>query len=659
MANRRVRFLSMCGFAIAAATQAPLVAQAPPSAGVAADPKAADLPPLIPTEAFASRGLLNSLDMSPDGRRIAATSFHKGDTIVVLLDGNTREVVANYAMPKKFAFEWMQWAGPDKLLVSIAQPGEFFGGDVRYTRLILMDLATGKTSYIGRKEPVVTGDDVIFIAPDGGYALVSMQRTIEEYPSVWRFELRDGGKASVVERPREGVWNWTADSSGQVRIGTGWRGGRHDVYSRSAAGGDLKRVERLKEEDVERRAWEVVRIEPGSDRAYVFYETGKGRDGFGVMDFAKRGDIEPVHASDSYDVTAVSFGPDGKPLGVRYTDDREQVAWLTPEDRARQAQLSRALQQPDVQVLSRAHDGSRMLVWAGSEADPGALYVYSPAEKRLDQFAEYRPKIDFRQLAPSRAVTYTARDGTPIRAYLTLPRGREAAKLPLIVMPHGGPYGIRDSLTYDDWVQLLANRGYAVLQPNYRGSGGYGDAFEKLGDGQIGRKMQDDLDDGMDWAVKEGFADPARVCMVGGSYGGYAALWAVLRNPERYRCAASWAGVTDWDSILRYDRKFFSPRGGRKWRERVEGTGGFDLDTVSPYRLAPTLTRPVLIAQGTEDTVVPPFQYHRFRKAAAAAKVKPVELLLEGEGHSFTQPANEKAWYDALLAFLAKHNPAE
>jgi dipeptidyl aminopeptidase/acylaminoacyl peptidase len=300
-----------------------------------------------------------------------------------------------------------------------------------------------------------------------------------------------------------------------------------------------------------------------------------------------------------------------------------------------------------------------MLVWAGSEADPGALYVYHPAEKRMDQLSEQRPLIDFRHLATSRAVTYTARDGTAIRAYLTLPRGRGETGLPLIVMPHGGPYGIRDSQSYDDWVQLLANRGYAVLQPNYRGSGGYGEAFEKLGDGQIGRKMQDDLDDGMDWAVVQGIADKARVCVVGGSYGGYAALWAVLRNPERYRCAASWAGVTDWDSILRYDRKFFTARGGRKWRARIEGAGGFDLDTVSPYRLAHTLTRPVLIAQGTEDTVVPPFQYHRFRKAAAAAKVKPVELLLEGEGHSFRRPENEEKWYNALTAFLAQHNAAD
>jgi hypothetical protein len=329
-------------------------------------------PPIISTKAFASRGLLIAPDLSPDGRRIAATALRNGEKIIVLIDTESRKVTGNYGLPKKYELEWVQWAGPDNLLVSMAQPGQFNGQDVRYTRLILLNLTSAAATYIGRKEPVVTGDDVIFIAPDGEYALVSMQRTTTEYPSVWRFELREGGKASIVERPREGVWNWSADSSGQVRIGTGWRLGRQDIYYRSAAGGDLKRIERLKAEAVEQRGWEVARIEAGSDRAYVFYETAAGRDGFGVMDFARRGEIEPVYQSDKHDVGAVAFDPDGRPRGVHYTEDRGHTAWLTDADRDKQARLSRALKQPEVHVVSRARDDSRMLVWAGSEADPGA-----------------------------------------------------------------------------------------------------------------------------------------------------------------------------------------------------------------------------------------------------------------------------------------------
>ncbi|WP_228243581.1 S9 family peptidase [Porphyrobacter sp. GA68] len=657
--NRRVGLRLLLTATALAVVAAPAHASDPVQQDVAGAAPVQERPPLIATQAFAARGMLLDPQMSPDGRRIVSRMVRANKEIVVVIDSATRAATNTFGLPDKTELAWVRWAGPDKLLISVAQPSAQLAEGVRYTRVILLDLVSGAHVPIARKEPVVIGDDVIFVDPAGEYALISMQRTIYEYPAVWRFELREKGAAAIVEKPREGVWDWFADESGQVRIGQGWSSGRFSIYYRSAAGGELKRVERLKEADLEQRDWWVARLEPGSDVAHVYYETPAGRLGLGRMDFAQRGAIEPIYASPDHDVDDVLFTSDGRLRAVAFTDDRSRVHWTGEDDRRLQAQLQTALRQSDVFISSRARDNSRMLVWAGNEADPGAFYVYSPAERKLDQLSEQRPTVDFRQLAPGKAVTYTARDGTPIRAYLTLPRGRAATGLPLIIMPHGGPYGVRDSLRYDDWVQLLANRGYAVLQPNYRGSGGHGVAFEKLGDGQIGRGMQDDLDDAMDWAVAEGIADQARVCMVGGSYGGYAALWAVIRNPERYRCAASWAGVTDWDSMLRYDRKFFSPRGNRKWRQRIEGEGGFDLDAVSPYRLAHTLQRPVLLGQGTADTIVPPFQYHRFRKAAAAAKVKPVELLLEDEGHSFINPKNEQAWYDALTTFLARHNPAD
>ena len=279
----------------------------------------------------------------------------------------------------------------------------------------------------------------------------------------------------------------------------------------------------------------------------------------------------------------------------------------------------------------------------------------------LSEFARLRPEIDPTMLAPVRPVEYTARDGTKIHAYLTLPRGREAKGLPLVVLPHGGPYEVRDTLSYDDEVQLLANRGYAVLQPNFRGSGGYGESFSDLGKGEIGRRMQDDLDDAVDWAAKEGLADPARVCLVGASYGGYAALWGAIRNPDRYRCAASFAGVTEWDKQLAYDADFFSAKGRREWRERVRGADRkFDLDSVSPARQAAQLRRPVLLVHGKKDTNVPFSQFEAMRNAINRAHVENAEfIVLADSGHGFDTVADEQAWYDALLAFLAKHNPAD
>jgi dipeptidyl aminopeptidase/acylaminoacyl peptidase len=262
-------------------------------------------------------------------------------------------------------------------------------------------------------------------------------------------------------------------------------------------------------------------------------------------------------------------------------------------------------------------------------------------------------------LAAVKPVTDTARDGALIHAYLTLPKGREPKNLPLIIMPHGGPYGVRDKLDYNDEVQFLANRGYAVLQPNYRGSGGYGDAFEKLGDGQIGRTMQDDLDDAEDWAVKQGIADRNRVCIDGASYGGYAALWGVERNPERYRCAASFAGVTDFNKMLKYDADFFTRSGRKKWNTRVRGDETFDMDSVSPAKQVAKLTRPVLIAHGKRDSRVPFSQFKEMRNALEDAHFAQVDyLVFDKEGHGFDTAEDEQKWYDALDAFLKKYNPA-
>ncbi len=617
-------------------------------------------PPLIPTSAFAGRNFLAGAQLSPGGDKIATRVTVNGMLGLVVLDASTRKPISSSAIGDKIELEWFQWAGNDKLLFSVSQPGFFEDEEVRYTRLFVRDLTTNTNTYIGRRQPIVDGDDVIYVADDGAYALVSMQRTIYDYPAVLKFELREGGEMREVQSPRDGVWDWYADSDGVVRIGSGWFNNRLRIYYRSNGERDLDLVGKYREGDNASRSWTVSYVKAGSDIGYVIEENETGRLALRSYDFLNRTTLETIYENPDWDVEEAQIGRDGNPSSVWFTDDRGQIVWLTPEGKRTQRALEQALQEEVVRITSASRDKSKMLVWAGGASDPGALYMFSPKEGRLDQIAEMRNSVPYQDLASPKAFTYEARDGVKIRAYLTLPRGREAKNLPLIILPHGGPFGIRDELRYDDEVQLLANRGYAVLQPNYRGSGGYGDAFGKLGRGQIGRKMQDDLDDAMDWAVAEGIADKNRVCVVGGSYGGYAALWAVTRNPERYRCAASWAGVTDWRSQLGYDRNYLSSSVNRFWRDEVMGEGDkADLDTVSPVRSGASLNRPVLLAHGDEDSRVPFSQFKRMRDATRKAPMPPELLVIEGEGHSFSSAENEQKWYDALEAFLAKHNPAD
>jgi dipeptidyl aminopeptidase/acylaminoacyl peptidase len=268
------------------------------------------------------------------------------------------------------------------------------------------------------------------------------------------------------------------------------------------------------------------------------------------------------------------------------------------------------------------------------------------------------PRIDPALMSPVKPIRFNARDGLQLRGYLTLPKGREARNLPLVLMPHGGPFD-RDHWEYDPIVQFLANRGYAVLQPEFRGSTGFGKGLVEKGYGQWGRKMQDDLDDSVDWLARTGQIDAKRVCIVGASYGGYAALWGAFRNSSRYRCAASLAGVSDLPALLRYDRKFFSARRYyREWRTHVAGENETDLRSVSPLSFATNAKVPILIGHGEEDERVPPKQSHDMVDALTKAGANVTSVFYKDTGHGFDSSANLEDWLKRLEAFLAKYNPA-
>jgi dienelactone hydrolase len=623
------------------------------------NPIVEEVPPgRIATAYFADRSPLWDTKLSPNGAMIAFMRRSEGQAQFIISEMDTFKVVRALANDPKNQFGWYRWVTDDKLLLSVSTAGEFFGDEVRYTRLFLIQISDGSMTPLFRRTNVVEGDNVIHVAEDGSHILVSIQKSIYDYPSVLRHELVPDGKVTTVQNARDGVWNWVADNRGVVRMGTAWTNRKLNIFYRPDAASDLKVIARIKEADSADRYWDALQIMTGSNEGSVLSEGENGRVGLRKFNFATRETVETVYEHPEWDLDSVTLR-DGQPFAAYYTADRDEVYWFDQASRKQHDALPKALGDVEVWVVSRSRDGSRMLVQAGNEADPGVLYLYEPAAKTLKPITQLRPSLDFQLLAQPKPMKYTARDGTVIRGYLTLPRGRAATGLPLIIMPHGGPYGIRDKLSYNDEVQLLANRGYAVLQPNYRGSGGYGEAFYELGTGQIGRAMQDDLDDAMDWAVAEGIADLKRVCVVGGSYGGYAAVWAVLRNPDRYACAASWAGVTDWNKMLAYDRRYLTSKAGKSWQSRVQGDATFDLDSVSPYRLASRLSRPLLLAHGTEDDNVPFKQYQLMLNAAKAAPVPPTTLVVQGEGHSFTSSTSEQQWYDALDQFLAKHNPAD
>lgn len=623
------------------------------------------IPPLIPTSAFATRNTLFEAKISPDGSKFAYQQIADGRMRIAIIDAHSMTSLQVLDVGEVGRMVWFRWAGNGRILFSSRHFGALVNLFLPATRLMVFDLASQQTSFVGLDDQGGKGDDVLYVDPAGEHVLLSLTEKGAYGPSVYRFRLDGTGAttAQLVENQKAGISQWHADNTGIVRLGVQRIGAKKVAFHyRSRANQPLIRIAKLRRDDAAFDAWDVLSIRAGSDIGYGLVEGKNGLMVLQEVDYRTGLAGAVVYANDAWSLEDAVFGHEGKLDGANFTDDVPRTHWLDPEIARIQTQLEGALSSGRVQILSRAQTG-RMLVWHGGAHDPGVLYVFSPAEKRLKLFAELRPDLEVDQLANVQAVEYQARDGTTIRAYLTLPKGREATNLPLVIMPHGGPYGIRNTMAFDDEAQLLANRGYAVIQPNYRGSGGFGEAFEKLGDGQIGRKMQDDLDDAMDWAVAQGIADKDRVCVVGSSYGGFASLWAAIRNPERYRCAASWAGVTDFDSQLKFDSGYFNSRNKSRWRQRIEGSErNFKLDDVSPAKQAARLTRPVLIAHGKRDRVVPFSQFTAMRdalKKAAIAKDLYRTLAVEDEGHSFAKRENEQKWYDALMRFLAHRNPSD
>ena len=309
-------------------------------------------------------------------------------------------------------------------------------------------------------------------------------------------------------------------------------------------------------------------------------------------------------------------------------------------------------------IVSRSEDEKRLLVLAFSDRDPGTYYLIDlrSAKPKGGKLGERMEGFPVKSAVPIYPISYQARDGEEIHGYLTLPAGEKKKGLPLVVLPHGGPT-VRDIWGCDPLVQFLASRGYAVLQMNFRGSPGYGTEFYDKGKREVGRGMQDDIEDGTRWAIAKRIADPGRIAIVGASYGGYAALFAMGHNPELYRCGISIAGVTDWTDIIK-ERKGeeykFAYQHFREWIGDPKLNQEF-LASISPVNFAAKITAPVFIVQGKDDLTVPPKQARKMVTALEKAGRPPQVLYFSEEGHGFTKEKNRAKLYTEIEKFLAKN----
>ncbi|WP_293482455.1 S9 family peptidase [Phenylobacterium sp.] len=472
--------------------------------------------------------------------------------------------------------------------------------------------------------------------------------------SLWSVDPANGD-GKLVERGNNDTVAWDVDRAGQprIRLDVDEINHRFSVFARPGGKGSWTSV--WKGGSFESRRNYYGWSEP-DDAIYLMQPGGlvKVRLSDGAKEpLGKTGGApSPWLVWDQHRNTAVGIGSGA---------ERPTYEWLDPEIGAAANVLVRAFKAQAVQLAGWSADRTRFLARVVGPNSPGVWYLYDRPRKEISPLGDEYPELKGAALGTTRWMTYKARDGLEIPAYLTLPPGAQpGAKVPLVVYPHGGPKA-RDEYDFDFIAQFLATRGYAVLQPQFRGSWGFGQDFEDAGKGEWGGKMQTDLQDGVAALAASGDIDPKRVCIVGASFGGYAALAGAALYPDAYRCAASIAGVSDLGLLVVERGRTYGREGAvtDELRADLGAASSEKLMAHSPARQAGAVKAPILLIHGDKDTVVPIEQSKRMADVLKSAG-KPHEfIVLEGENHYLTKSANRIRTLEALEAFLAKNLPVD
>ena len=475
---------------------------APPVPAAAIDPATP-----VPAEAFAELPVLADPSLSPDGTHMAGKMAVAGVQHLVVIGLFDRSKPVAIKVGPDIDINWWRWVGNGWLAIGVGQQLPFEGDEVYMTRMIGVSADMKQIQRIDWTHSGFRADDLLWVARDGSpRVLFSRQTGIETleqiYPSVWEADLSTGRTRRVASSQTD-VWDWHVDGAGNVRMGIRYADatGKASLLYRTANGEPFRTIARA---DAKTRTSFVVPMTFRADGTALASDDTSGRDELYEVSLPDLKLGKKVFGAERYDIDGVIDNRDGSDvIGVALTDTYSHVVWLDAEMKTIQEMADKAVGNRHARIVSRSADNRRMLVEVGSASQAGVLYFWDVADGRMQRYAYQNRTLGNRSLSPVKTVHYTARDGTPIEAVLTLPRHRSPKNLPLIVLPHGGPIA-RDSEGWDWWAQYLAETGYAVIQPNYRGSSGYGTAFVKLGEGEWGLKMQDDLIDAIGYLAKAG-----------------------------------------------------------------------------------------------------------------------------------------------------------
>lgn len=633
----------------------------------------------LPITYFTKHSELNVARISPTGEYIAASIRFPGETDregIIVMSRKDKKIVGKLSLMDDQAVADFRWVNDERLVVTPAQkfgalasprvtgeliavnadgskPLAIFGPSVgAATREMQTGSKLKKATTIrawGQVLDTLLDDDdniLVYGAPLGEMSYDGARTRVYKV-GVYNAKIQE------VERSPVRNGDFLTDDAGAVRVVQGVDAhSRSHLYYRAK---DADQWQSLSETSID-DAPDLLGISGDGNTLYLSGGPKGSPEGIYTLNPAT-GQQETVAGDPVSTATAVFRRPNSKqPIAFEFMPGRSVVNYLDPKEPLSHLHRSlvKAFGDQMVEFTSFTKDGKEAVAFVHSDRNPGDFYIINLQTKKADYLMSRADWLDPQELAEMKPFSLKARDGLELHGYLTLPNGVEAKNLPLIVFPHGGPHGPRDMWDYDTQVQLLANHGYAVLQLNFRGSGGYGTEFMTAGYRKWGREMQDDLTDATLWAVQQGYADKKRICIAGASYGGYAALMGAVREPDLYRCVVSYVGVTDLPLMF---SEGDSQRGmiGVTTLEKYLGSDQAELKARSPVYNVDKIKAPVFLAVGGRDERVVPTHGERMRDALTKAG-KPVEwLYMSDEAHGFYKEEHNTELYTKMLAFFEKH----
>ncbi|HEX2792807.1 MAG TPA: alpha/beta fold hydrolase [Croceicoccus sp.] len=631
---------------------------------LASTPVMAEAPPL---SAYGSLPDVTSIDIAPDGSRMAAAVTVKGAPTIVVWDSAGKPLVALPAGDAKIRD--LQWAGPQHLVIRASQttnlPMDFMQRRLETYGSVVLDVDKGTT------KQVFEGDQSKLKLTYGHYGMrqidgkwnlfVSGQGLDREFgntgyvlngrtsPGLFRIDVASMKDKQVATGGDQGEWaTWLVDAQGKV-------GAKLAVSGQ----GGIWRIDNASNKTIASGVapdGNVGLVSLGYDGTSVIYSLAPIGSEMQWMEVPLTGGTAKPFLADVSVERIYRHPLTGHLLG--YLEDGKAFPTIVnPAVNQTMQQLAASFIGRNPRLEAMSPDLTKFIVHTSGNKDSGTWYNIDTATMKASVLGRDYPQIANEAVGPIRVVRYKAADGLNMDGILTLPADREAKNLPVVLLPHGGPHSM-DRADFDWWAQAYASRGYAVFQPNFRGSTNRDMAFLRAADQQWGRKMQTDISDGLAELAKQGIVDPRRACIVGASYGGYAALAGVILQKDIYRCAVAVAPVSDiGDMLIKDDLSMFDGKVGKDSIERRFGPRG-SWTEVSPRDKAAQASAPIMLIHGKDDTVVP--LYHSTSmKAALENAGKPVEMVtLDGEDHWLSTSATRMKMLEAAVRFVERHNPA-